>query len=77
MNRILRDGVAAGGYRREVASFPTELAALQALVKRARAGDVVACMTHVERAEIGAWLSSAGFKPVSADRLRARLAGSA
>jgi cyanophycin synthetase len=77
MNRILRDGVAAGGYRREVTSFPTELAALQALVKRARAGDVVACMTHVERAEIGAWLSSAGFKPVSADRLRARLAGSA
>jgi cyanophycin synthetase len=77
MNRILRDGVAAAGYRRPVAAFPTELAALQALAKRARAGDVVACMTHVERAEIRDWLQSAGFEPVSADRLRARLTESA
>jgi len=74
MNAILRDGVAAGGYRGTVPDYPTELAALQALVKRARAGDVVACMTHVERAEIGAWLDEAGFAPVGPDLLRKRLA---
>ncbi len=73
MNELLRDGVASAGYAREVKSYPTELAALQALVKRARAGDVVACMTHVERAEIGDWLHAAGFAPVSADQLRSRL----
>jgi cyanophycin synthetase len=77
MNQILREGVAAAGYRRPVPAFPTELAALQALLKRARAGDVVACMTHVERAEIRSYLTSAGYEPVSADRLRQWLAGSA
>jgi cyanophycin synthetase len=76
MNRILRAGVAAAGYSREVPAFPTELAAVQALVKRARPGDVVASMTHVERVEIRDWLTSVGFVPVSADRLRTRLTAS-
>ena len=77
MNRILREGVAAGGYRRKVEAFPNELTALQELVKRAKAGDVVAEMAHVERAEIRDWLIAAGFLPVTADRLRARLADAA
>jgi hypothetical protein len=73
MNKLLREGVAAAGYTRSVESLPTEIEALQALVKRGREGDVVACMTHVERGEIREWLRSAGFEPVTADRLRERL----
>jgi cyanophycin synthetase len=73
MNAILRAGVAAGGFEREVDAFPNELSALQALVARARAGDVVTCMTHVERNEIAAWLAEAGFRPMSAAALRDRL----
>jgi cyanophycin synthetase len=75
MNAILRAGVAAGGFNREVEAHPSELAALQALLKRARSGDVVAVMTHVERVEIGDWLASAGFKPVPLAQLQALLAG--
>jgi cyanophycin synthetase len=75
MNAILGAGVAAGGFGGEVEAHPGELAALQALLRRARKGDVVAVMTHVERVEIGDWLASAGFKPVPLARLQALLAG--
>ena len=68
MNRILRAGVKEGGFSGKVEAFPTELAAQQGLVARARKGDVVAVMTHVERAEIAAWLSAAGFRPVPLTR---------
>jgi cyanophycin synthetase len=74
MNAILREGVAEAGYSREVEAHPTELDALQALLGRARAGDVMAVMTHVERGEIGDWLASQGFRPVTPDRLRQLLA---
>jgi cyanophycin synthetase len=77
MNALLRAGVADGGYRGKVREYPTELASLQALVKRSESGDVVACMTHVERAEIGDWLRDAGFVPVTAELLRERLAAAA
>ncbi len=70
MNRILRGGVKEGGFTGKVEALPSELAALQALEKRARKGDVVAVMTHVERAEIAAWLTSAGYQPVPLRRLR-------
>ena len=70
MNRILRDGVAEGGYRRKVEAFETELAALQGLIKRSRRGDVVAVMTHVERSEIFDWLPTADFHPVDVAELR-------
>jgi cyanophycin synthetase len=69
MNEILRRGVAAGGYRAKVEAHATELAALQALLDRSRAGDVVAVMSHVERTEIFDWLPTAGFRPVDAGRL--------
>ena len=74
MNRILRAGAADGGYRGIVEAHPSELSALQALLRRARAGDAVAVMTHVERAEIADWLASAGFTPVPLARLRELLA---
>jgi cyanophycin synthetase len=75
MNSILRAGVAAGGFRGEVEAHPSELAALQALLLRARRGDVVAVMTHVERVEIGEWLAAEGFTPVPPARLQDLLAG--
>jgi cyanophycin synthetase len=75
MNSILRAGVADGGHKGEVEAFPSEMTALQALVRRARPGDVVTVMTHVERAEIADWLASAGFAPVTLQSLRARLPG--
>jgi cyanophycin synthetase len=75
MNAILRAGVAAGGFGREVEAHPSELAALQALLKRARSGDVVTVMTHAERVEIADWLASEEFKPVPLARLQALLAG--
>lgn len=65
MNAILRRGVADGGHVGEVPAYPNELGALQALLARARPGDVVAVMTHVERGEIFAWLEQEGYRPVS------------
>jgi cyanophycin synthetase len=74
MNRILRAGVKEGGFAGKVEALPSELAALQALEQRARKGDVVAVMTHVERTEIADWLKSAGYRPVHFGRLRELLA---
>jgi cyanophycin synthetase len=75
MNAILRRGVADGGYRREVPAYPTELAALEALLSRTRRGDVAAIMAHAERAEIFEWLERNRYRPVAGDELRALLAG--
>ena len=74
MNAILRAGVAEGGYRREVQAYPSELTALQELLRRARPGDIVTVMTHEARAEVSDWLTSAGFEPVALQRLQALLA---
>jgi cyanophycin synthetase len=70
MNELLRDGLRRGGYARPVPAFPTELEALQALLRRSRPGDVAAVMSHVERSEIFAWLASRRFAPVGVDRVR-------
>ena len=70
MNAILREGIAEGGYGGEVPAIETELGALQALLGRSRRGDVAAVMSHVERAEIFAWLETEGYRPVDLDRLR-------
>ncbi|HEY7331818.1 MAG TPA: Mur ligase family protein [Candidatus Limnocylindria bacterium] len=75
MNRILREGVAAGGYRREVPAHPTELEALQALLARSRRGDVAAVMAHVERQDIFDWLAKEGWRPAGVDEVRRILAG--
>ena len=76
MNEILRRGAEDGGYVGEIATQPTELAALRTLLARARRGDVCAVMAHVERTELFDWLESEGFRPVGLDRLR-RIVGSA
>ena len=70
MNAILRAGIAEGGYDGPVEAHASELGALQALLGRARRGDVVAVMSHVERTQIFAWLVEEGYRPVGLDRLR-------
>ncbi len=75
MNALFREGAAGAGYRGEIAAYPGELVALQTLLGGARRGDVVAVMSHVERADIFAWLAEAGFVPVAMNRLRQLVAG--
>jgi cyanophycin synthetase len=70
MNELMRAGAAEAGYAGPVQAFPTELEALQALVASAHRGDVVAVMTHAERAEVFGWLDGEGYRPVDLNRLR-------
>lgn len=73
MNELLRAGARAGGFRGRIPSAPSELAALQHLLRRAKRGDVCVVMAHVERAELFAWLEANGFEPVAIERLRRHL----
>jgi cyanophycin synthetase len=75
MNELLRAGARDAGYVDEIPAFPSEMAAFQAIIGRAKRGDVCAVMAHVERAELSEWLASEGFTPVSPDRLREVTAG--
>ncbi|HEX7196104.1 MAG TPA: Mur ligase family protein [Candidatus Limnocylindria bacterium] len=75
MNELLRHGAREGGYDGEIEAFPNEMSAFQALIGRARRGDVCAVMAHVERTELFDWLASEGFKPVGPDRLREAVEG--
>ena len=70
MDEIMRAGVAEAGYVGPVEAFPTELAAMQGLIERARRGDVVAVMTHSERVDVFGWLEGEGFRQVDFGRLR-------
>ena len=70
MNDLFREGVARGGFDGEVIAYPTELETLKALLRRSQSGDIAAVMTHVERAEVFAWLQERGFKPVTVERVR-------
>ena len=70
MNDIFRAGARAVGYAGTVQALPGELSALQTLLERARKGDVVAVMSHVERQEIFAWLEEERFRPVPVERLQ-------
>jgi cyanophycin synthetase len=71
---LFRQGAAEGGYDGRVPSYRTELGALRALIERSRRGDVAAIMSHVERAQLFAWLAREGFGPVTLPRLKALLA---
>lgn len=73
MNELLRAGARAGGFRGRIPSAPSELAALQHVLRRAKRGDVCVVMAHVERAELFAWLEANGFEPVAIERLRRHL----
>jgi cyanophycin synthetase len=69
MNELLRAGAREGGYLGEITAEATEVAALAALLARAKRGDVCAVMAHVERRELFEWLAAEGYRPVSAERL--------
>ncbi len=68
----LRLGLAHAGVG-DIASYPTELSGLQALVEAADDGDVVAVMCHAERAEIVDWLHGRGATSDDADAIRRKV----
>ena len=68
----LRLGLARAGVG-DIASYPTELSGLQALVEAADDGDVVAVMCHAERAEIVDWLHGRGATSDDADAIRRKV----
>jgi cyanophycin synthetase len=68
----LRLGLARAGVG-DIASYPTELSGLQALVEAADDGDVVAVMCHAERAEIVDWLHGRGATSDDADSIRRKV----
>jgi cyanophycin synthetase len=72
LDGLLRCGLVRVGMRR-VSSYPTELAALQALAAEARPGDVVGLMCHAERQQVYDWLSAEGATSDSPDDLRAKV----
>lgn len=65
-------GLALAGVG-EVASHPNELAALQALVEHAAAGDVVAVMTHEQRTQMLDWLTGHGATADGASDIRRKV----
>ena len=68
--------MARGRRRRrgaDVATHPSELAAVQALVAASGPGDVVAVMCQAERAEVDAWLRSQGATVDDPDVISAKV----
>jgi cyanophycin synthetase len=70
MNSLYREGALAAGQG-DVPAFPTELAALAALLAESGPGDICALMCHAERTEVAAWLRDRGATPIGAAELRA------
>jgi cyanophycin synthetase len=68
----LRLGLAHAGVG-DIASYPTELTGLQALLGAADDGDVVAVMCHAERAEIVDWLHGRGATSDDPDAIRRKV----
>lgn len=72
LETLMRAGAERVGVT-DVPSYPTELAALQALVGRAAPGDVVGLMCHAERQEVYDWLASVGATPDGPAELAAKV----
>ncbi len=68
----LRVGLARAGVA-DVASYPTEVSGLQALVVAATDGDVCAVMCHAEREAIAAWLTEVGAVSDAPDAIRRKV----
>ena len=68
----LRIGLGHAGVG-DIASYPTELSGLQALVDGADDGDVVAVMCHAERVEIVDWLHSRRATSDDPDAIRRKV----
>ena len=75
------DGLMRAGAERVgvtgVASHPTEVAGLAALVEQAQPGDVVALMCHAEREAVYAWVAEHGGTPDSPETLAAKVRAAA
>jgi cyanophycin synthetase len=69
---LWREGAAAVGVT-DVAAYPSELAAVQALVADSGPGDVVAVMCQAERAEVDSWLRSQGATVDDPDVISAKV----
>jgi cyanophycin synthetase len=69
LDELFRAGAARVGVE-DLTSYPTELEALEALVKQAEPGDVVGLMCHAEREEVYEWLGAHGFTVDSPETLR-------
>ncbi|MFD7157288.1 Mur ligase family protein [Kribbella sp. NPDC059898] len=72
LEAVFRAGAASVGVE-DVPAFPTELAAAQALVAEARAGDVVAVMSLQDRASLDAWLRSEGATVDTPETLKSKV----
>ena len=68
----LRRGAASVGVH-DVPAVGTELEGLQALLALAEPGDVLAVMTHSDRADLDAWLREQGAVPDGPDDVRAKV----
>ena len=72
LDTLLRAGAARVGVP-DLASYPTELAGLQAVVDEAKPGDVVAIMCHEDRPGVYAWLTESGAVVDTPETLRAKV----
>jgi cyanophycin synthetase len=72
LDDLFRAGAARVGVE-HLASYPTELAGLSALVDQAGPGDVVGLMCHAQRPAVYDWLAEHGFTPDTPETLRAKV----
>ena len=72
LDALLREGAARVGVP-DLASYPTELAGLQAVVDEAKPGDVVGIMCHEDRPGVYAWLTEAGATVDAPETLRTKV----
>ena len=72
LDELFRAGAAKVGVD-DVPSYPTELEALEALVKQAGPGDVVGLMCHEDRQGVYDWLAGQGFTPDDPETLREKV----
>ncbi len=75
LDDLMRTGAERVGVS-SFASYPTEVAALSALVGQALPGDVVGLMCHAERQEVYDWIAGAGGTPDDNDTLGAKVRAS-
>lgn len=72
LDELMRTGAARVGVT-SFASYPTEVAALSALVGQALPGDVVGLMCHAEREEVYDWIALQGGTPDTNETLAAKV----
>ncbi|WP_310963553.1 Mur ligase family protein [Nocardioides terrisoli] len=72
LDALFRAGAARVGVG-EVPAYPTELAALQELVRRSRPGDVIGLMCHAEREQVHQWIIDQGGTADAPEVLREKV----